>query len=93
LGAKNTLTYIKNLGFKTFDTWIDESYDTLETFADRSESAVNQLDRWCNMHKLELQDVCEEMQETLEYNFNHYINGFGKHDLDLLLQNMLNLKE
>ena len=30
VGNKNNLKFLKDLGYKTFDKWIDESYDDIE---------------------------------------------------------------
>ena len=81
LGAKGTLQLIKNLGFKTFDKWIDESYDDQKTFACRSDYATDQLSRFCHLSKSELIEIAKDMEDVLQYNFNHYINTFGKKNL------------
>ena len=50
---------------------------------------TNQLEKICAMSQSELQQVGHEMTETLEYNFNHYIEVFGKTNLSNFLENVL----
>jgi hypothetical protein len=89
LGASGTLKAIQDLGFLTFDLWINEKYDRLPTIADRIDCVTHQLENICAMSQSELQQVGHEMTETLEYNFNHYIEVFGKTNLSNFLKNVL----
>ena len=89
LGGPNSLKNLKQLGFKTFDRWIDESYDNPLRYADRCDLAIPELTRFCSMSPERLQQQCLEMQEVLEYNFNHYIEKFGKEHVDYLINHML----
>lgn len=78
VAAPGNLAYLKSYGFKTFDRWIDESYD-LETDHDRRLSKiVDELDKLCKLSQSELQHMYQRMQETLEYNFNWFYNDFRK---------------
>jgi hypothetical protein len=89
LGAPGTLKMLQDLGFLTFDLWINEKYDRLPTIADRIDCVTHQLENICAMSQSELQQVGYEMTETLEYNFNHYIEVFGKTNLSNFLENVL----
>ena len=89
LGGKSPIKNLKYLGFKTFNNWIDEEYDELDTFADRSEHCILQIKKFCNFTPQQLQKIAQEMQEVLEYNFYHYKNIFGKSRLDDLILNRL----
>jgi hypothetical protein len=90
LGGPCSLRTLKNLGFRTFDSWIDESYDRLDTFANRADAATKELYRFVeHMSTAELRACCESMQSILDYNFDHYVNGFGKHNLALFIENKL----
>jgi hypothetical protein len=80
IGGPNQLGLMKQLGFKTFDKWIDESYDDRKTFANRANSAITQLDKFCSYNTNQLKKVCTEMKSVLEYNYNHYINNFAGSD-------------
>lgn len=89
LGAPHTLRAIQKLGFITFDGWINERYDTLTTIADRIDNVTKQLEDFCRMTPQQLQSMAQDMEEVLEYNFNHYVETFGKTDLSNFLENVL----
>jgi len=89
LGGKSPMKNLRRLGFKTFDRWIDESYDDLATFADRSSHCVTQIKSFCDLTPKQLQQIAIDMQETLEHNFQHYISGFGKKSLEALVESLV----
>ena len=89
LGSRGSLALLKSLGFKTFNSWIDESYDLESTFANRSERAVQQLIPFTKLSQHQLQQVCHEMQPILDYNYEHYVKGFGERNLAMLLESKL----
>jgi hypothetical protein len=80
IGGPGQIRLLKDLGFKTFDNWIDESYDNKKTFANRTDSAIAQLSQYCSHTSDQLKKVCIEMHDVLEYNYNHYINNFAGSD-------------
>ena len=88
-GAPGTLKAIQDLGFVTFDGWINERYDSLSTIANRIDCVLRQIEEFCRMTPQQLQDVARDMEQVLEYNFNHYIETFGKTDLCNFLDNVL----
>jgi hypothetical protein len=76
VGAQGNLAYLKSYGFKTFDQWIDESYD-LEADPDlRIQMVVNELDKLSKLDYNSLLAMHQEMQEVLDYNFNHFYGDF-----------------
>lgn len=77
IGGPGQIRLLKDLGFKTFDNWIDESYDNKKTFANRTDSAIAQLSQYCSHTPEQLKKVCIEMNDVLEYNYSHYINNFA----------------
>lgn len=76
VGAVNNLAYLKSYGFKTFDKWIDESYDTIEDPDLRIKAVTEELAKLCALEPIELLMMYEDMKETLEYNFNHFYGEF-----------------
>ena len=87
VGAPSNLAYLKSYGFKTFDRWIDESYD-LETDPDqRLTKIVNELDKLCKLSESELMNMYEQMQDILEYNFNWFYAGFREQITNELVDN------
>lgn len=72
VGCANNLEYLKSYGFKTFDRWWDESYDSIKNPHQRLNAVVDVIDKICKMSFNELQDMLKEMQEVLEYNYNWF---------------------
>lgn len=87
VAAPGNLAYLKSYGFKTFDKWIDESYDNEIDPAKRIEMIANELEKLCKLTPAQLQSMHSEMQETLEYNFNHFYGKFKEIIIDELLDN------
>ena len=46
-GAQNTLSLLKDLGFKTFNHLIDESFDTIENHQDRMDRILQIVEDLC----------------------------------------------
>lgn len=70
LGCAHNLAYLKSYGFKTFDRWIDESYDDIEDPVLRLQAVVKELDSLSALSNEQLTFMLHEMEEVLEYNFN-----------------------
>lgn len=75
-GNQGSLSYLKKLGFKTYDKWIDESYDDEPDRDKRCEKIVKELKKFGSMTLDELVRIRDEMREICEYNFIHYKNYF-----------------
>lgn len=75
VGATGNLAYLKSYGFKTFDRWIDESYDSEPDPVKRIDMVVAQLKKLCSLSMDELRSMHKEMKEILDYNFNHFYGG------------------
>lgn len=76
VAAPGNLAYLKSYGFKTFDRWVDESYDDEQDNYIRIEKITAEIKRLCNLSPAELQQMHQEMQDILEYNFYHFYNEF-----------------
>jgi len=85
--APGNLAYLKSYGFKTFDRWIDESYDTIQDPDLRLQAIVDQTQRLCAMSNSELQQMHQEMQPVLEYNFDHLWGNFRHRIVNELVDN------
>lgn len=81
IGAKGSLRQLRQFGFKTFENWWDESYDSLPTVAGRIELVVDQLEKLSKLDIPTLTSMREEMEDTLVHNFNQ-IKIFRQQDLD-----------
>lgn len=87
VAAAGNLAYLKSYGFKTFDRWIDESYDNETDHDMRIQKISDQLERLCNMPWDELMTMYDEMQEVLEYNHQHFYGKFKEIIVDELVDN------
>jgi len=85
--APGNLAYLKSYGFKTFDQWIDESYDTISDPDQRLQAIVDQTAKICAMSDDQLRQMHEEMQPVLTHNFNHFYTGFRTQIVDELVNN------
>jgi len=76
VAAPGNLQYLKKYGFKTFDHWIDESYDSEPDHDKRIQLIINQLDNLCKLDRIDLEQMYKEMTDVLEFNFHWFFNGF-----------------
>lgn len=77
LGCANNLAYLKEYGFKTFDAWWDESYDTIEDPIKRLQAVVKIIKDISNLSNEELENMLVSMQSVLDHNYNlFYSNTF-----------------
>lgn len=89
LGCANNLAYLKEYGFKTFDRWWDESYDSIENPVERLQAVGEIIKQICNYSLEELTEMLHEMEEVLEYNYNRfYSNEFLDYCWDELKENL-----
>ena len=83
-GDVGSLQYVKNLGFKTFVDFWDESYDNIINIEDRANAIVDIIDNISNLSLPELQDMCNKMASILEHNFLHFTKNFYQQEKDKL---------
>ena len=76
LAAPGNLAYLKSYGFKTFDSVIDESYDTIQDNDLRTEAVVKQLHWYCNLTPGEKTDIIQQLEPIIDYNFHHFYGEF-----------------
>jgi len=91
VAAPGNLAYLKSYGFKTFDRWIDESYDLEQDHYIRIEKITAEISRLCNMDPDALEQMYLEMQEVLEYNFNHFYGNFKQIIVNEMVDNFANI--
>lgn len=68
------LSKLKELGFKTFDKWWDESYDLEQNDDIRMEMLYNLIEKLNKKTITELTDIYNEMIPILKHNFNLSLN-------------------
>ena len=76
VAAPGNLAYLKSYGFRTFDHWIDESYDSEKDNLIRLEKIATEVEKLCNLSPADLKKMHAEMKEDLEFNFNHFYGIF-----------------
>ena len=64
------LKSLKNLGFKTFDHWINESYDDATNWIERLNMITDEIKRLSLLDTNQLVKIRNEMAETIQYNKN-----------------------
>ena len=84
VGAPGNLAYLKRYGFRTFDQWIDESYDEETDPEIRINMIADQLAYLCTQ---DVTQMYNEMQEVLVYNHQHFYGKFREIIVDELLGN------
>ena len=87
VAAPGNLAYLKSYGFRTFDRWIDESYDEETDHYIRIEKITAELERLCKLTPQQLKQMHAEMQDTLEYNFDHFYGNFKNIIVNELVDN------
>jgi hypothetical protein len=76
LAAPGNLAYLKSYGFKTFNSVIDETYDTIQDNDRRTEAVVEQLHWYCNLTPGEKTDIISQLEPIIDYNFHHFYGEF-----------------
>lgn len=78
LGDAGTLAELRKMGFKTFDRWIDESYDTVLDVKSRMDSALRAA------REFEGEYYDPDLQDVLEYNYNHYFGEYKRQQTSII---------
>ena len=68
--APNSLKYLKELGYQTFNGLIDESYDTIIDDGQRAIAILNEVDRLCKLQGDDLINFLVEARRICDYNYN-----------------------
>jgi hypothetical protein len=91
LQAPGSLEYLRSYGFKTFDDWWDESYDTIEDPQQRMQAIADIVNSIGNKSLEELETMRMEMASVLEHNFRHFYENIPAICLDELRKGISNL--
>ena len=68
VSVPHMLDKFKELGYKSFSPYIDESYDLKDNIQDRIKIIISELHRFSSMSPKERQQIREEMKPVFEYN-------------------------
>jgi hypothetical protein len=91
VGAPGNLAYLKSYGFRTFDKWIDESYDSEPDHYMRIELITREIEKLCSLTPQQLSELHADMMDTLEYNYNHFYTTFKHHIVNELVDNYVDV--
>jgi hypothetical protein len=89
LCSPGSLAYMRDLGFRTFGSWWDESYDQEPDFEKRVAQMVNILQEISTCSPAELQTICQQMEPVLQHNFQHFTQHFLKQEKDKVFNGLL----
>jgi len=81
LGPVHSLKCLQSLGFRTFDNFWDESYDDIASPENRLIAVFDIINDICQKSLSDLQSLCKDMENTLNYNFEFYKNSFMCNEL------------
>lgn len=86
IGFKGGLALLKELGFKTFDGFIDESYDNEPNHVKRLAMAYEEIKKLCKMSKLDIHNWYWKMEDILLHNHETFMNFYktDKYNLELI---------
>lgn len=69
ISTQGSLKMLKDMGYKTFDGLIDESYDDIPDEFERINKVVNEIERLCKLSPSELLEFKTRALEIVEFNF------------------------
>ena len=69
IGTPHYLKKLRELGYRTFDGIIDESYDDIVDDNKRMQALINEVKRLCNLSDSELLDFRNKALEIVEHNY------------------------
>jgi hypothetical protein len=67
-GCAGYLAELQKLGFRTFSSWIDESYDTIQDSTQRAKAIANSVKQFADLSDQQKQYVCKEMKLATDHN-------------------------
>jgi hypothetical protein len=70
----HSLSKLKELGYKTFSPYIDESYDEEINDYERLKMIVNEIERLSNLSEPQLVEFLTAVKEIVEYNYQLLTN-------------------
>ncbi len=78
VGNPDSLRIVRDLGFKTFSPWIDETYDGVDDRAIRMQMVQKEVRRLCEMTFADMIALRARLEETVHFNFEHARRGLAK---------------
>jgi hypothetical protein len=82
----HTLRYLRAVGFKTFEPFIDSGYDAISDPAERMQAIFGQIDRLGQLGPAAARDLYFDCLPVLEHNRAHLLEG--RHEVDALFDDI-----
>lgn len=79
VGQAGGLEYLRKMGYKTFEPYINEAYDNIIDPIERLETILEQIQKLNNMSFKQLTDMTWELYPVLLHNFTNHIGLIKKH--------------
>lgn len=76
VGNPFSLERVRDMGFKTFAPYIDESYDQITDPALRFKSVTAEIQRLTTLPHQQLKKLCETLHDVTKYNYDYLTNEF-----------------
>jgi hypothetical protein len=74
-GPAGSLNYLKNYGFRTFDSVIDESYDNILDPCQRLTAITQLISNITKLPQTKYQELLHKLNEIAEYNKNYFFSN------------------
>lgn len=78
IGNPGSLKKLKEMGYKTFDRWIDESYDENIPLKERYNIIIKEIKKFSQMSNEELRIIRDELREICVHNKNHFLREYDR---------------
>ena len=75
---------LKTMGYRTFDKWIDHSYDSIADFKSRTFTLGEEIHRLNNISHVTWSEMLYEMKEDLIYNKENLKLAWTRYNIDNL---------
>ena len=72
LGSNGMLSKLKEMGYKTYDKWFDETYDNTNTLNEKIKIIIKNINSYKDKSIDELRYIRKQMSETCKYNQLHF---------------------
>jgi hypothetical protein len=82
VSGSGSLKTLKDLGFKTFNRWWNEDYDSMSDPTERMKAVLKIIETILCKSITELKDMYQEMQEVIDYNFDYHQTNFYNDQLN-----------
>jgi dihydrofolate reductase len=95
IGNPGSLAELKSMGYKTFDTWINEKYDENLPLMHRYNIILSELKKFSEKSKDELIFIRNEMRDICIHNKKVFFNNYDKNGSEMvrlygILQRIIN---